>query len=280
MVMAVRTLVVTVLSGLLVWGATGCGTETVSGEELAQAADTSGRTSGVKVGLEATIEGPQGDVDMTGDGEMDMKGQRGEFTYRFQGQEIRQVMDRFVMYMQSPQFEGVLEEGKEWGKIDIEKSSKELGVDVGAVQQPGSGDPRQMFGQLKAMSGDIEKVGTDEVRGTETTHYSGDVEIDNLHEALPPDRQAAARKSIERAKEVSGLKDYPLDVWIDEDDQVRRMRMKMEMKVLREEIAFDFTMEFFDYGTRVDIELPPEDEVQDLTELAAQGASQFGGGGP
>lgn len=278
---AVRVLVATALCALAVWGATGCGTDTVGVEQLAKAADASGRTTGVKVGIDAAIEGPQGDVDMTGSGVMDMRGQRGEFTYEFQGQEIRQVMDRFVMYMQSPQFDPLLDDGKEWAKIDVERSSKEFGIDVGSVQQPGSGDPRQMFGQIKAMSGDIKKDGTEEVRGVETTHYSGNVDIDNLHKALPPDRQAAARKSIERAKEVSGLEDYPLEVWIDDDDQVRRMRMKMEMKILQQEIAFDFTMDFFDYGSRVDIDVPPAEEVQDITELAAQGASQLGGaGGP
>jgi hypothetical protein len=279
MVMALRALVATLLAALVVAAATGCGTETVGVEEIAKAADASERTTGMRVALEATIDGPQGDVDMTGSGVMDMMGRRGELTYRFQGQEMRQVMDRFVMYMKSPQFEPALGEGKEWAKIDLERSSKELGVDLGAVQQPGSGDPRQMFSQLKAMSGEIERVGNEDVRGVQTTHYSGDVEIDNLHRGLPPDRQEAARRSIERVKEVSGLKDYPLDVWIDEDDRVRRMRMAMEMEILEQDIAFDLTMEFYDYGTRVSIDVPPEDEVEDLTELAARGASAFGGAG-
>jgi hypothetical protein len=280
MLNAVRAVVATALAGVLVWSATGCGTDTVGGEQLARAADTSGRTTGFKVGLEGTVGSQQGDIDMTGSGVMDMKGQRGELTFDVAGQEIRQVMDRFVMYMQAPSFEGVLEDGEKWAKIDLGRASREFGVDLGAVQNPGSGDPRQMFAQLKAMSGDIEEVGTEEVRGVETTHYSGDVEIDNLHKALPPDRQAAARKSIERAKEVGGLKDYPLDVWIDDDDQVRRMRIRMEMEPRQQKVTFDFTMDFFDYGTRVDIDIPPEDEVRDVTQLTAQTSAAAGAGAP
>ena len=279
MVIAVRALVATVLSGLVVWGATGCGTETVGGEELAQAADASQRTAGVKVAIDGEVTGPQGDLPLSGEGVMDMKGQRGEFTFRIQGQEIHQVMDRLTMYMRSPQFDSALDEGKEWAKIDLERSSRELGVDVTAVQQPGSGDPRQMFAQLKTVSGDIEKVGTDEVRGVDTTHYRAKVKLDDLHKSLPPERREAARKSVERMKELAGLEDYPIEVWIDDDDLVRKMRLEMDMKVLDQEIGFDFSMEFYDYGTRVAVELPPEDEVQDLTDLAAQGASGLGGGG-
>lgn len=279
MPIAVRWLVATVVAALAVAGATGCGTETVGVETVAQAADASGRTSGVKVGVDATIEGPQGEVPMTGSGEMDMRGQRGQFTYDIQGQEMRQVMDRFTMYMQSPQFDAALEDGKEWAKLDMQRASKEFGIDLGAVQQPGSGDPRQMFSQLKAMAGEIEKVGTEEVRGAETTHYAGNVELDRIPETLPPDRRAAAHKSLDRAREISGLEDYPMDVWIDEDDHVRRMRIRMDMKVLQQEISMDMTMEFFDYGSPVSIDLPPEGDVQDLTELAAQGAQAFGGAG-
>jgi hypothetical protein len=281
MLIAVRALVVTVLAGLLVWGATGCGTETVGVEELAQAADASGATDGVKLSIDATIDGPQGDVDMTGSGEMDMKGQRAQLEYAFQNQSMRQVMDHFTMYMQSPQFDAALEDGKKWAKIDMQRASKEFGIDLGSVQQPGSGDPRQMFSQLKAMAGDIEKAGTEKVRGVETTHYEGTVDVDKIPDTLPADRRAAARKTLERTKEISGLDDYDMDVWIDDDDLVRRMRMKMDMKVLQQEISFDFTMEFYEYGTRVTIDLPPEDEVQDLTDLAARGASALGGaGGP
>jgi hypothetical protein len=280
MATAVRAFFAAMLSAFAAYGATGCGTETVGVEQLAQAADTSARTTGVKVGIDATIEGPQGeDAEMTGSGVMDMRGQRGEFTYQIAGQEMRQVMDRFVMYMQSPQLEPALDDGKEWAKLDLEKSSRELGFDLGAVQQPGSSDPRQTFSQLKAVSGEIEKVGTDDVRGVETTHYSADVEIDKLHEAIPPARRAAARRSVQRMKELTGLDDYPLDVWIDDDDLVRRMRFQMDMKVGGQDVGFDMSMDFFDYGTRVRIETPPDEEVQDLTELAAQGATMFGGGG-
>jgi hypothetical protein len=277
MVTAVRAFVVASLCALCAYGASGCGTETVGAEELAQAATTSERTNGFRVGLVGSLETAEGEFDMTGSGVMDMRGQRGDMTMVIRGQKVRQVMDRYVMYMQMPQLEPALEDGKEWAKLDLNRYGKEMGVDIGAVQQPGSSDPRQMFNQLKAMSGEIEKVGTEEVRGVEATHYSGEVDIDRLHEVVPADRREAARKSIERAKEISGIGDYPLDVWVDEDDQVRRMRMQMDMKVQGQDIAFDFTMDYFDYGTRVDVQVPPENEVQDLTELAGQGQSGFGG---
>lgn len=278
MAMVVRALVATVLAALVVAAAAGCGSETVGVEEIANAADASERTDGMKVAVEATVDGPGGEIPMTGSGVMDMKGQRGEFEYRLQGQEMRQVADRLTMYFKGGPFAAGLEDGKEWAKLDLARANREMGIDLGALQQPGSGDPRQMFSQLKAVSGDVEKLGEEEVRGVETTHYRGEVDLLKTPDGLPPERREAARKSMERAIEQFGLENYPMDVWIGDDDLVRRIRMEPSMEVLGQEISFEMTMEFYDYGSPVSIELPRRDEVQDVTDLASQGAQALSPG--
>jgi hypothetical protein len=273
MATAVRVLVAAVLGALTVALAAGCGTETVGVEQIASAADASERTSGMRVALKATIDVADREVPMSGSGVMDMRGRRAQLTYRVEGQEIHQVMDGLNMYMQSPQFEPVLEDGKTWAKMDLARANRELGI-----QQPGNSDPRQMLGQLKAVSGEVEKVGEEEVRGVETTHYRGEVDLRKTADDLPPARREAARRRIERFIDQFGVENYPMDVWIGEDDLVRRLRMRPSMELLGQEMSFDMTMDFFDYGTPVRVDLPPKDEVQDITDLASDSAQALAPG--
>jgi hypothetical protein len=137
-----------------------------------------------------------------------------------------------------------------------------------------------MFSQLKAVSGDVEKVGSDEVRGVETTHYRAEVDLLKIPESLPPERREAARKSMERAREQFGLENYPMEVWIGEDDLVRRIRLEPSMEILGQEISFDMTMEFYDYGTPVSVQVPAADQVQDMTDVASDAADVLGGAKP
>jgi hypothetical protein len=276
MAIALRALGATLLAALVVALATGCGTETVGVEEIARAADLSERTSGVKVAVEATIHGPQGEVPMTGSGVMDMRGQQVAFNYEFQDQRMEQVADGLTMYFKGGPFTADLEDGKEWAKLDLARANRELGIDLGAVQQPGGGDPRQMFSQLKGVSGEVEKVGEEEVRGVETTHYRGEVDLLRIAESVPRRRREAARTSMERAVEQFGLENYPVDVWIGEDDLVQRIRMEPSMEILGQAISFEMTMEFYDYGTPVSIDPPPADRVQDVTERASDAAGMLG----
>ena len=37
------------------------------------------------------------------------------------------------------------------------------------------------------------------------------------------------------------------------------------------EVGFDVAMELFDFGAEVDVQLPPDDEVTDISELLTKG---------
>jgi hypothetical protein len=64
---------------------------------------------------------------------------------------------------------------------------------------------------------------------------------------------------------VAAYGDEPLetDIWIDDDGLVRRQTMVIE--VVGQEMTQ--TMEYFDYGEPVDVDVPADDETVDISDL-------------
>ena len=103
-------------------------------------------------------------------------------------------------------------------------------ADAGQLSQFGSfagTDPRDVFGLLKAVSGSIEAVGTDEIRGVETSHYRATIDTAKLEQLVP----AAQRQSLgglDQSAEQAGSTEIPLDVWIDADQRVRKLSIDVD----------------------------------------------------
>ena len=102
------------------------------------------------------------------------------------------IQDGDIAYVHFPLLAKQLPDGKTWLKGDAKTLSS---ADAGQLKQFGSlagTDPRDVFGLLKAVSGSIEAVGTDEIRGVETSHYKATIDIAKLEQLVP----AAQRDSL------------------------------------------------------------------------------------
>jgi hypothetical protein len=157
---------------------------------------------------------------------------------------------------------------------DLGATDESLGFGAGAY------DFTQTLESLRGVSGEPEVVGQEEVRGVETTHYRASM---NLAEALEQ-APAGQREQLEAAFEQMGGADevdLPVDVWIDEDDLPRRLRIEMGSLFAAAGLGdgtMTMTMELFGYGEPVEIEVPPADEVTPLAEaLGGLGGLQGGG---
>jgi hypothetical protein len=159
----------------------------------------------------------------------------------------------------------------------VKEAGQALGIDPGRLGQLGGNDPRQMLDQIRAVSGDVEKLGTEEIRGVDTTKYRAEVDIRRYPDRLPPAQREQARVAVEKLVEQVGNDTYPMTLWIGDDELVRRVRIEYDFEIPGQEgkASFSMTMEFFDFGAPIDVEPPPAKEVQDLSELAAAaGAGQ------
>jgi hypothetical protein len=260
-----------------------CGGGALPGESVAQAAELARDQGSANVSMTMEMTIPNGSITMSGEGAFEFAGggNRGHLTFTATGTgdgaaaseqigTMEAVYEDFVAYMKMPILSNVLPEGKTWIKIDFQKVGEQMGIDFQQLAQMGQNNPMQQLDYLKGVQ-DIEEVGTEDVRGTETTHYKGILDFDALQKEMPDE----VGGSIDKIQEMSGIDQAPVEVWIDGDGLPRRMKFDFEYDMPEEagpmsNAKMSMTMEFFDYGTDVTVTVPPPAEVFDPAE-AQQG---------
>ncbi len=216
--------------------------------------EMSGAVSGTMSG-EGAFAGRQGRMTM----DMELDGAGGAFSGRMEA-----IFDDLVLYMKfPPQIADQLPSGKEWVMFDLEELGRQQGIDFEQLMQVSGTDPSRSLGLLGAASPDFAAVGDENVRGVETTHYRGTVDLEKLAEDAPADARASYRRIIE----LTGQKTVPVDVWIDDEGLTRRMRYEQK---LPDGSSTTVTQELYDFGVEVDVEPPPASDVLDLGELIGQ----------
>ncbi|HEX5592102.1 MAG TPA: hypothetical protein VFX35_02000 [Solirubrobacterales bacterium] len=173
---------------------------------------------------------------------------------------IELVQDGTQAYMRSTSF-GTLPDGKEWMGIDYSLGD-ELDTSV-----PANGDVMGELALLEMVTGGVEKVGTEKVRGVPTTRYRGRVSV----------AENAKRLREMGGEETAALVEQegtPLQVeaWIDAKGLIRRMRIVQSRPEEEGEgmITTDMTIDFTDFGLEPEIEVPDSSEVFDTTSLVQE----------
>jgi hypothetical protein len=206
--------------------------------------------AGLGASLGGTVSGNLGDLGSPSDWKLDA------------------IQDGKVAYIHFPLLAKQLPPGKTWIKGDAKDLSS---ADAGQMSQFGSlagTDPRDVFGMLKAVSGSIEAVGSETIRGVETSHYRATIDLAKL-EQLVPAEQRQSLGGIGQSAQQAGLSEIPLDVWVDADQRVRKLSMDIDAKQpgTSQSVKASFVVELYDYGKALEIELPPAGEVVDASTL-------------
>lgn len=123
------------------------------------------------------------------------------------------------------------------------------------AEQPLATDPRKAFDFLKAVFGDYQGVGTEQVRGVQTRHWRVFVDIDRLLEK-GPEKKGGFFSSLSNNK-------LPMDVWIDLDGLLRKIEYTISDQIAGTSIDVRSSTEIFDYGQPLTIETPPLSQVSD-----------------
>jgi hypothetical protein len=242
---------------------------------LASVVDTAA-ADGAKVSLDMSFTGlgPNA-VTMTADGVVDFASGDSAISMEFGGMigsflpsgiETRTVDG--VAYVHLPVG---LPSGKEWVAVDANAAG---GSDTNTALGIGGGaDPTKILAYLGKVSDGVREVGTQEIRGVETTHYSANVDFSKTVDRadVPP---ALREKLDEMAGKVGNV---PVDIWIDADGLLRREELKMDFASFLPggqgatgesgtAPTVALTLDLFDFGTPVDVEAPPADEVISVGE--------------
>jgi len=169
-----------------------------------------------------------------------------------------------VYYMKLPQGAGLpLPPGKEWFKIDLKQLGQTQGLDLEQLTQLSQSDPSQALDFLQGASDNFHEVGTEDVRGEKTTHFAGTIDLNKVAENAPADLAEEYKKLAEQAPSPT----VPMDVWIGDDGYVHKLRFEQKLAA-----GASMTMEeeLYDWGTDVNVTVPSNDEVVDLTQLLGQ----------
>ena len=192
--------------------------------------------------------------------------------------------------------------GDEWGRIDLSQLSiSEIASATGAQTT----DPRA-FLEMAARATDVQELGTDTIGGTEvrglgaTITYGDMIEAQGLDADDVRDQMAGGAgtddaefdETFDAVLEAMFAAEMPVEVWVDDDDRVRRVAMDLNMTEIMAGVAelegedlgdfamsMTMAMDFSDYGAE-SIEIDVPDDAVDITDEYLALIEGGGVGGP
>jgi hypothetical protein len=169
-----------------------------------------------------------------------------------------------TIYLRSPLFELFTGDPDTWVRIGLEDAGRTAGLDIDTLVEGNTG-PAALVQQLRGAADDIEELGSEQVRGVDTRHLRVVVDTDLAIEQSPPE----VREQLRAFAATSGLPaTYPMEVWVDEDALIRRVRTVVEVEdETAGPVTQETTLELFDFGLPVDVVAPDDAEVVDLRTL-------------
>jgi hypothetical protein len=164
------------------------------------------------------------------------------------GESDRVIVDETAFYLQ-PGAEGDLR----WLRYDLAPAS-------GGKPAPdvtlGRLDVVRQLEYADSIAGSLEPAGKDDVRGAATTRYTGHGEAEALMRALLPESVYAELPWSTHAVTVDRAQPVPFDVWVGEDGRVHKLTY--DFPDFSSYVGDLTTIELYDFGADVDIELPTE----------------------
>jgi hypothetical protein len=234
------------------------------------------KTARTELTVDASGGGSNGSAKMTAEGVVDFATGDSQMTMYVDGPLGSALSDGFetrtvdgVVYVRWPS--GLpgnpSSNGKPWFAMDTSKSGGAGGSSP--LDLSGQVDPTKALAYLETVSSDVREVGSETIRGADTTHYHATLDlaksVDLNGKNVPPGLRDAM-------KQFAGLfGTIPADVWIDGDGRMRRERLEIDFgKVLRgigapgsqnDDSVITETLDFYDFGAPVHVEAPPADQV-------------------
>lgn len=125
----------------------------------------------------------------------------------------------------------------------------------------------------------VEEVGRETIRGVETTHYRGVIDFETMLTELDVAQLAELESELGGASLGEVFGDFPIDVWIDDNDVMRRFTMEMDFSsfgsagAAAEDVIGSMFMsyDFFNIGGAISIVAPPASEVSDVSDSFLDG---------
>ena len=267
--------------------ASGCGAGNTL-DPVAKAASISTTTPGFQMRFEVRFGSPQLPTALTatGTGSIDARDRTGSVVFVMNagndpdlkkalgGSTLRleELVDGTTVYVKlPPAIASKLPGGRPWTKVDLAKESGIPGFSS-LANNPVSTDPSQFLSYLRATSGHVSTRGSEVVNGVQTTHYHATISLDRVPDTLPSASRKGAKQAVSSIEQLTGLKQLPVDSWIDAKNLIRRMRLSFaESLAPSVKLNIGMTMDFIKYGPQPKPAFPSADQVSDASSLSSVG---------
>jgi hypothetical protein len=267
--------------------ASGCGAANAI-DPVAKAASISTTTPGFQMRFQLQFGSPQLPTELTatGTGSINTRARTGSVAFvmnagndpqlkkAFGGSTLRfqELVNGTTVYIKlPPAIAGKTPGGRPWVKVDLAKASGIPGFSS-LTNNPVSSDPSQFLSYLRATSGNVTKQGTAVVNGLQTTHYHATISLDKVPNTLPSASRKGAKQAVSSIEQLTGLKQLPVDAWIDSNNLIRRMRLTFAESVAPSvKLNIGMTMDFVKYGPQPATQFPSADQVTDASSLSSVG---------
>lgn len=181
---------------------------------------------------------------------------------------FRYVFDGPTLYLRFPEeLRDTWPEGKQWAKY----SSASAAPGARSFDQFFQ-SPQQQVAMLRSIAGASRETGVATVRGGESTHYEADVDLAGAAELEVEGASEPARIARRRAFQTMSARlrkeTLPVEVWVGADGRVRRLLVRFDAAAAELTASTSLTLELYDFGTPVAVELPQAGEVADLSGKA------------
>lgn len=257
-----------ILVGVVVYFAAHGGSGGLDPSSVAAAAERTSAEPGGSIKAEVTydIGGESKSVTATGVGVFDAHSGRARIELSVPGADgspvkAVTVSDEKTAFVSSRPVIEELPPGKAW--LGMEPL---LGQDPTTALSAGGG-ARGSLEMLRAVGGDVERVGEETIRGENTTQYKGTIDLSQAAKRFAAQGDIGlARLYRQIASRISGP--IPVEVWIGVGGLVRREQMIERVSNDGEKpLEVHLSIELFDFAAHPDIELPPRHLVLDYTPV-------------
>jgi hypothetical protein len=171
------------------------------------------------------------------------------------------VVDGTTMYIQ-----GAMLPDAGWLKLDADQAG--MGA---ALDGSGQMDPSAFLEFLRGADG-VQVEGSEDVRGHETTHFSGTIDPADLIAAAPDGQERdAAVEAIEGLEAELGDVAITFDAWVDASGVP--WRFSLAVSPAGTDGAMAMTFDILELGGDVEIEVPSGSDVTDLGSLGMPAAA-------
>ena len=216
---------------------------------------------------------------------------------------VEYVIDTDAMYIRAPFFAtafgsvpagtdlgeagGLLESfgslGESWGRVELGALGDTLPSEAASALGGGQTFDPQLFLDMLSDAEGVEELGTEEIGGETVNGLAAEVSMTDLLGAQNIDPE-------DLGPEAEGMSDlsFPLEAWIDGDDQIRRITFSFDSESFADvteesgqdfaeldalgDMSFGTTIDFSDYGDEsISVDVPAGDDVVDITDSFVSG---------